>query len=168
MVSRPPTYGLVRLLFLVLPAIVLLGCSGPTEVTRERGEAPSYLDRPDAARFAATEPTTVVFRSEDEWQTFWLENNQEPLGTPAPSSAVDFKHQMLVGIFWGRQSGCLSGPSSRSRVKSVERRGDDLEIVLDSQQGFGLCRATGYPQQIIEVDRVPGSVELIGALPGRP
>lgn len=104
-----------------------------------------------------SQPQTVVFRGEQEWEEFWVGSGGNEDAVPR----VDFSRFMLIGAFWGLASGCSS------QVDAVDEitRGPDAYVVTLGDFELGDCDAIAYPFQIVQVCRLPIDVRFVGNVP---
>ena len=158
---------MLRRIGLMLTLLLLPG----SEARGQTAEPVAYQNRPDAARVRLTEPGGVVFRAAAAWEAFGIEH---PAGTdgsqpelPPPLPRIDFRHRMLIGIFWGARSGCPTSETFVERIEHVVRDGSDLVVELQALGPLGPCRAVSWPVPFIEVPRVDGEVVISGIDPAR-
>ena len=140
--------------------LLLVGC----DTASQSVETINFLNRTDAAQVRVETSGTAVFKSAEEWETFWIENHENlyqrrPI---PPVPVVDFERRMLVAVFLGPVSGCATNTTPVEIVDQVEQTGDILSVEVGPRPGFGACRAFSWPLQVIEVPKVNGEVSFVG------
>lgn len=143
----------VRLSILV-SLIILAGCDfiAPAEPV-------SFTDVEEAVTVRVS--GTTVIHSESEWNAFW-----EQHGRSSSPPEVNFKQQMVVGVFWGGSfhAGCRSEVDA---IESVRRDGNVLEVEVGPLPDLGPCRAVAYPFDLIIVNARARRVRFEGKVPGQ-
>ncbi len=93
----------------------------------------------------------LVFTDRKTWTEFWDSHTNAYINDRrAPAPEVDFSRYMLVGIFFGQDSGCQTIVSSVSRV---ETDSEGIHIIFHQIHNLGLCDMVVYPQQVIQIPR---------------
>lgn len=151
----------------VFTALVIGSCA-PAARTVDQD---AYLNRTYLAHVRILQPGTVVLQTAEDLEAFWTahhENNFKiPPEPPTRVPYVDFRRNMLIGVFWGARSGCRSGSAFVDRIGSVAHENDGLMVEVRELGSLGRCRAWSWPVQFIEVSRVPGGVVFTGVAPDK-
>ena len=112
------------------------------------------------------EPGTHVFKTQNEWLTFWNEFNT----SSNPPPLLDFTNERLVAVCYGDGfSGCSNRVSVISAIIEtcpILCETNRIQVQVESLPDLGSCRAVIAPIHIVRIPNTSLNVEFIGAVPG--
>lgn len=114
-------------------------------------------------RFRGTQPSTFVFREQNEWDAF-VSRYSPPTMDPIPVPKVDFAKEMVIGVSWGgtcRYSGCSYG----KLIERVTSSANKIEVKVVPLQIIGPCDLCLEPLHLVKVPKSGLSVVFVGNVP---
>lgn len=109
------------------------------------------------------ERQTVVFRTETEWVNFW-NTHVDSLGENEESSPpeIDFDQNMVLGLFWGRTTGCTSLVNA---ITAVRVRKKNVIVQVNDWTDGTICQIFVQPKQVIKTSATNRPVRFEGDTP---
>jgi hypothetical protein len=106
------------------------------------------------------QPRTVVARDADAFAKLWNDHTSNYTEPPRQPMAVDFSHQMVVGVF----TGDLKVPCEQMGITRVSSTGTKLVVDYELRMppGDGVCAAVVQsPMHLVVVERSDAPVEFV-------
>jgi len=152
------------LLVLLLTSFLWTACDLLQD--NSEGRSLSFHNIEEVRRLDVPKSKTTVFRTETQWREFWNRRVSVEDGTKPPPPSVDFGSEMVIGLFWGQQSGCSATVEAIQKVTG--ETGGTVVIRVDDWTDGSICTALVQPRQVIRMKKTAGPVRFTGnAVPGR-
>lgn len=159
------TSFLLLLVLLTLTPFLWTACDLLQDNSADRPLSFEHIE--DARHLNVPATKTAVFRTETQWRDFW--NRRVAVsegGNRPPPPSVDFGTEMVIGLFWGRQSGCYSTVDAVQKV--TRETGGTVVVQVEDWTVGSICQALVQPRQVIRTKKAPKPVKFEGnAVPGR-
>ena len=156
------------LIFLVLAAISGSCNTNKTPLqfeTDNMQETPLQYEIIGSDGFHVDSSGTQIYRDQGEWTLLWEKNwsifNSSGEKTSPPS--IDFSENMVIAIFYGKQSSAC--PNLDDIIRSVSKKSDRLEVELGVVNLEGPCDAISWPSIMLKVEKSDLPVMFIGDVP---
>ena len=95
------------------------------------------------------------------WEQYW--NHYSGNGSKTPAPGIDFKNNMVIGIFWGAN---YSGCSNRVEViKVIEKDDDKINLTIEDLPSLGPCDMIVAPLQMVSLPKSDLPVIFTGNVP---
>jgi len=130
------------------------------------GQSFSFQNIEEVRRLDVPESKTAVFQTDAQWRDFWNGRVSVEDGTKPPPPSVDFGTEMVIGLFWGQQSGCSATVEAIQEVTG--ETGGAVVVRVDDWTDGSICQALVQPRQVIRMKKASGPVMFEGnAVPGQ-
>lgn len=148
---------------LLLCGLLLGACDLLTGVNGSEGQPLDFENVERAEHLDVRERQTVVFRTEKEWVNFW-NAHVDSLGKNEESSPpeIDFDQNMVLGLFWGRTTGCTSMVDA---VNAVRVREKNVIVQVDDWTDGTICVALVQPRQVVKTRATNRPIRFEGDTP---
>ncbi len=147
----------IRTFLLIALVAISIGCASSSKPVPQRMGAVEFSRLKNIQSFEMLPKGTMVIRTEEEWKKTFSTNHK------SYKQKIDFDKSMVICISWGMSfSGCFHEVET---IKLIEKRSDEIEVVLGPLPDLGPCEMIVYPTELVVIEKSKLPIRFSGPVP---